>query len=41
VSGILPRLRDEPVTGDDAADDDLRAVPRKGIIRRLFSGNAS
>jgi ribose transport system permease protein len=41
VSGILPRLRDEPVTGDDAADDDLRAVPRKGIIRRLFSGTAS
>lgn len=41
MSGLLPRLRNEPLSGDETADPDLRAVPAKGIIRRLFSGTAS
>jgi ribose transport system permease protein len=41
VSGILPQLRNESLSADEPADPDLRAIPTKGILRRLFSGTAS
>lgn len=41
MSGILARKRHQVLPGDESADADLRAVPGKGIIRRLFSGTAS
>jgi len=41
VSRILPRVRNEPLPSAEQADPDLRTVPAKGIIQRLFSGTAS